>query len=74
MTPSQTAQVTAATRSAAKANGLHEAGAIPAVLMAGEVILAPMTEVRSSSNAKAKRDLVWRPEHPSWRDGFPTWV
>jgi 2-alkyl-3-oxoalkanoate reductase len=43
-------------------------------LLAGEVILAQMTEVRGSSNAKAKRDLAWRPEYPSWRDGFPAWV
>jgi hypothetical protein len=28
-----------------------------------------MTELRGASNAKAKRDLGWRP-HPSWRQGF----
>ena len=29
-----------------------------------------MTEARGASNAKAKRELVWRPAHPSWREGF----
>ena len=31
-----------------------------------------MTEVRGASNAKAKRDLGWRPRWASWRDGFRT--
>jgi len=29
-----------------------------------------MTEVRGSSNAKAKRELGWQPRYPSWRQGF----
>lgn len=29
-----------------------------------------MTEIRGSSNAKAKRDLGWSPRWPSWREGF----
>jgi hypothetical protein len=29
-----------------------------------------MTEIRGASNAKAKRELEWRPAHPSWRQGF----
>jgi len=29
-----------------------------------------MTQVRGSSNAKAKRELGWQPRHPSWRQGF----
>ena len=29
-----------------------------------------MTEGRGASNAKAKRELAWRPAHPSWREGF----
>jgi 2-alkyl-3-oxoalkanoate reductase len=29
-----------------------------------------MTDVRAASNAKAKRELAWRPRHPSWRQGF----
>jgi len=28
------------------------------------------TESRGASNAKAKRDLGWRPSYPSWRTGF----
>ncbi len=39
-------------------------------LLAGEHMVAMMTEVRGGSNAKAKRELDWRPTHPSWRQGF----
>jgi nucleoside-diphosphate-sugar epimerase len=39
-------------------------------LLAGEAVAVMMTEMRGSSNAKAKRELGWRPEHPSWREGF----
>jgi nucleoside-diphosphate-sugar epimerase len=39
-------------------------------LFAGEAGVVMMTEVRGSSNAKAKRELAWRPAHPSWRQGF----
>jgi nucleoside-diphosphate-sugar epimerase len=39
-------------------------------LLAGEVAVMMMTELRGASNAKAKRELVWRPAHPSWRQGF----
>jgi nucleoside-diphosphate-sugar epimerase len=39
-------------------------------LFAGEVGAGMMTEVRGASNAKAKRELAWRPAHPSWRQGF----
>jgi nucleoside-diphosphate-sugar epimerase len=39
-------------------------------LFAGEVGTQFMTEIRGASNAKAKRELEWRPAHPSWRQGF----
>jgi nucleoside-diphosphate-sugar epimerase len=39
-------------------------------LFAGEFGVAMMTEIRGVSNAKAKRELGWRPAHPSWRQGF----
>jgi nucleoside-diphosphate-sugar epimerase len=39
-------------------------------LFAGEAGVVMMTELRGSSNAKAKRELGWRPAHPSWRQGF----
>jgi nucleoside-diphosphate-sugar epimerase len=39
-------------------------------LLAGEAGVVMMTNVRGVSNAKAKRELGWRPAHPSWRDGF----
>jgi nucleoside-diphosphate-sugar epimerase len=39
-------------------------------LFAGEVGVVMMTELRGASNSKAKRELGWRPAHPSWRDGF----
>jgi nucleoside-diphosphate-sugar epimerase len=39
-------------------------------LLAGEATAVMMTEVRGASNAKAKRELGWRPRHPSWRQGI----
>ena len=39
-------------------------------LVAGEFGVLMMTEARGASNAKAKRELGWRPAHPSWREGF----
>jgi nucleoside-diphosphate-sugar epimerase len=39
-------------------------------LFAGEVGALYMTEIRGASNAKARRDLDWQPDHPSWRQGF----
>jgi nucleoside-diphosphate-sugar epimerase len=39
-------------------------------LLAGEAATVMMTEVRGASNAKAKRELGWRPSHASWRDGL----
>jgi len=39
-------------------------------LLAGEHMVAMMTQVRGASNDKAKRELGWLPAHASWRDGF----
>ena len=39
-------------------------------LAAGETVTLMMTESRGSSNAKAKRELGWRPRYASWRQGF----
>jgi nucleoside-diphosphate-sugar epimerase len=39
-------------------------------LFAGECGVQMMTELRGVSNAKAKRELAWRPAHASWRQGF----
>jgi nucleoside-diphosphate-sugar epimerase len=39
-------------------------------VFAGEAGVVMMTDVRGASNAKAKRELGWRPAHPSWRQGF----
>jgi nucleoside-diphosphate-sugar epimerase len=39
-------------------------------LFAGKAGVMMMTELRGASNAKAKRELAWRPAHPSWRQGF----
>jgi nucleoside-diphosphate-sugar epimerase len=36
----------------------------------GEVGVSLMTQIRGSSNAKAKRQLGWEPRWPSWRSGF----
>ncbi len=39
-------------------------------LAMGEAGMSLMTRVRGSSNAKAKKELGWRPHYPSWREGF----
>jgi nucleoside-diphosphate-sugar epimerase len=39
-------------------------------VVAGEHTVTLMTECRAGANTKAKRDLPWRPKHPSWRQGF----
>lgn len=39
-------------------------------LAAGEAGVVMMTELRGASNAKAKRELGWRPRYASWRQGF----
>lgn len=39
-------------------------------LAAGEAGVVLMAELRGASNAKAKRELGWRPAHPSWRQGL----
>ncbi len=39
-------------------------------LAAGEAGVVMMTEIRGASNAKAKRELGWKPRHWSWREGF----
>ena len=39
-------------------------------LAAGQHLVAMMTQSRAGSNAKARRELNWRPLHPSWRQGF----
>ncbi len=39
-------------------------------LFVGEHGVVMMTESRGASNAKAKRELGWRPAYASWRTGF----
>jgi hypothetical protein len=41
-------------------------------LAACEAGAALTTETRGAANAKAKRELGWRPRHPSWQQGFAT--
>ena len=43
-------------------------------LLAGEFVVAQMTSVRGSSNAKARKELLWEPRYASWREGFRAWV
>jgi nucleoside-diphosphate-sugar epimerase len=38
--------------------------------LAGDVVVAMMTESRGASNAKAKRELGWKLRYPTWRRGF----
>jgi nucleoside-diphosphate-sugar epimerase len=39
-------------------------------LAAGEVGVSMMTQIRGTSNAKAKRTLDWEPRYRSYREGF----
>jgi nucleoside-diphosphate-sugar epimerase len=39
-------------------------------MFVGEPLVSMMTKLRGSSNAKAKRELDWKLEYPSWRVGF----
>jgi nucleoside-diphosphate-sugar epimerase len=39
-------------------------------LVAGPYAVYLMTGLSGASNEKAKRDLNWTPQHPTWRDGF----
>jgi nucleoside-diphosphate-sugar epimerase len=53
--------------------GAKEPRRVPRIIgrmFAGETGAVFMTEIRGASNAKAKRELRWRPAHPSWRQGF----
>jgi nucleoside-diphosphate-sugar epimerase len=57
----------------AAAAGARSPARVPvwlARMIAGEVAVSMMTQVRGSSNAKAKRELEWTPRWPSWREGF----
>lgn len=39
-------------------------------LIAGPSLVATMLHSRGAANARAKRELGWRPQFPSWREGF----
>ena len=39
-------------------------------LVAGKDVSNFAVSLRGASNEKAKRELGWRPAHPSWRSGF----
>ena len=39
-------------------------------LLGGPAAAVMGTQLRGASNSKAKRELGWRPAHPSWRQGF----
>jgi nucleoside-diphosphate-sugar epimerase len=39
-------------------------------LVGGELAVLMGTDSRAASNAKAKRELGWTPQYPSWRQGF----
>jgi nucleoside-diphosphate-sugar epimerase len=39
-------------------------------IAAGELAISTATQMRGSSNAKAKRELGWQPGYASWREGF----
>jgi 2-alkyl-3-oxoalkanoate reductase len=39
-------------------------------LVAGRAVASLATQTRGAANAKAKRELGWRPRYSSWRQGF----
>jgi nucleoside-diphosphate-sugar epimerase len=39
-------------------------------LAIGDVGVSMMTQMRGTSNAKAKRELGWQPRYRTWREGF----
>ena len=41
-------------------------------LLAGDSVVSMMTQIRGSSNARARRELGWAPRYASWRTGFAT--
>jgi nucleoside-diphosphate-sugar epimerase len=41
-----------------------------AKLVADRALVANAVGLRGASNAKAKRELGWQPQYPSWRQGF----
>jgi 2-alkyl-3-oxoalkanoate reductase len=43
-------------------------------LLAGQFVVAQMTSSRGYSNEKAKKELGWKPQYASWREGFRAWV
>jgi nucleoside-diphosphate-sugar epimerase len=57
----------------AEAVGAKPPRRVPAWLarfLAGKDVSGFATSLRGASNEKAKRELGWRPAHPSWRTGF----
>ncbi|HEU5252915.1 MAG TPA: NAD(P)-dependent oxidoreductase [Solirubrobacterales bacterium] len=58
----------------AEALGAKPPRRVPAWLArmaAGKDLVSTATTMRGASNAKAKQELDWRPEHQGWRQGFP---
>jgi nucleoside-diphosphate-sugar epimerase len=57
----------------AKALGAKPPWRVPKLLLrllAGRYAVHLATEARGASNAKAKRELGWEPQYPSWQNGF----
>jgi nucleoside-diphosphate-sugar epimerase len=57
----------------AKALGAKPPRRVPlwlARLLGGDVVAIMMSDLRGSSNTKAKRELGWQPRYSSWREGF----
>ena len=50
----------------------RRAPAFIARLAAGKQTAELATELRGVSNAKAKRELGWEPDYPTWRTAFAT--
>ena len=68
--PAAVAEWLPALARAARRQEADAGAAVHRAVFAGEFGVVLMTDIRGASNAKAKRELAWRPAHPSWRQGF----
>jgi len=58
----------------AEALGARRPRRVPALVarpLAGSYGVSMMTRAQGASNELAKQELGWRPQHSSWREGFP---
>jgi nucleoside-diphosphate-sugar epimerase len=73
VTDDEPAQMSEWVRGLAEAAGAKPPRRVPAWaarLIAGKAAASFALDLRGASNEKARRELGWKPAHPSWRTGF----